>query len=260
MDPRAFTSGHPMTRAHEWIAGARHLFVLTGAGVSAESGVPTFRDAQTGLWARYDPLELATPDAFERDPVLVWRWYAHRRELIARVEPNAAHRALANWQKQRPMTLATQNVDGLHARAGSRDVIELHGNLFDDTWFRGCGRCSLDVARAMQPDHPPQCGSCGAMLRPGVVWFGEALPERALDAAQQAAASSDVCLVVGTSGMVYPAAGLPMIAAEHGARVIIVNPQRSDLDHDADIVLYQKAAECLPLLLAAPDANGGISQ
>ncbi|HTJ93691.1 MAG TPA: NAD-dependent deacylase [Pararobbsia sp.] len=239
-----------MTRAHEWIVNARHLFVLTGAGVSAESGVPTFRDAQTGLWSRYDPLDLATPDAFARDPVLVWRWYAHRREIVSRAAPNAAHSALASWQAGHRMTLATQNVDGLHARAGSREVIELHGNLFENKWFRGCGHCSLDVARAPLADAPPQCDACGAMLRPAVVWFGEALPEHAFSAAHEAAASCDVCLVVGTSGMVYPAAGLPTVAAEHGARVIIVNPHRSDLDHDADIVLYQKAAECLPVLLS----------
>lgn len=250
MTLRAFTTGHPMTRAHEWIVNARHLFVLTGAGVSAESGVPTFRDAQTGLWARYDPLDLATPQAYERDPVLVWRWYEYRRELVAAAQPNAAHLALASWQTGCNLTLVTQNVDGLHARAGSRDVIELHGNLFENQWFHGCGRCSLDTARAMQEHAPPQCAACGAMLRPGVVWFGEALPERALNAAYAAAKRTDVCLVVGTSGMVYPAAGLPAIAAEHGARVIIVNPQRSDLDHDADIVLYQSAAECLPVLLS----------
>ncbi|RKP50383.1 NAD-dependent deacylase [Pararobbsia silviterrae] len=239
-----------MTRAHEWLVNARHLFVLTGAGVSAESGIPTFRDAQTGLWARYDPLDLATPEAFARDPVLVWQWYAHRREIVARAAPNAAHQALARWQSHRRMSLVTQNVDGLHARAGSRDVIELHGNLFANQWFNGCGRCPIDVARTTQPDRPPACARCGALLRPGVVWFGEALPAAALDAAYAAAADSDVCLVVGTSGLVYPAAGLPSIAAERGARVIVVNPQRSDLDHDADIVLYQKAAECLPILLA----------
>ncbi|CAM2144681.1 protein-lysine deacetylase/desuccinylase/lipoamidase [Pararobbsia alpina] len=250
MSLRAFNTGHPMTRAHEWIVNARHLFVLTGAGISAESGVPTFRDAQTGLWARYDPLDLATPDAFARDPALVWQWYAHRRELVSRAEPNAAHLALSRWQARRTMTLATQNVDGLHARAGSRDVIELHGNLFENTWFRGCGRCSIEVARSSNDNAPPQCETCGALVRPAVVWFGEALPERAFEAAHEAAASCDICLVVGTSGMVYPAAGLPTVAAEHGARVIIVNPQRSDLDHDADIVLYQKAAECLPVLLS----------
>jgi NAD-dependent deacetylase len=250
MSERALKPGQPIARAHDWIAHAHKLFVLTGAGVSAESGVPTFRDAQTGLWARYDPMDLATPEAFARDPSLVWRWYAHRRSLVAQAQPNAAHIALANWQARRAMTLVTQNVDGLHERAGSRNVIELHGNLFENSWFRGCGRCTLDAAHAAQDDAPPRCASCGAMLRPAVVWFGEALPEQAFERARTAAAESDVCLVVGTSGMVYPAASLPGWAAEHGARVIIVNPQRSDLDHDADIVLYQTAVACLPLLLS----------
>jgi NAD-dependent deacetylase len=252
MNQRAFADGQPLTRARDWIANARHLFVLTGAGISAESGVPTFREAQTGLWARYDPMQLATPEAFARDPGLVWRWYSHRRERVAQVEPNAAHFALAALQKHRRMTLVTQNVDGLHARAGSAGVIELHGNLFADRWQHGCGRCASQVVMPVAEGEPPQCKLCGARLRPAVVWFGESLPEADLRVAQKAAADADVCLVVGTSGMVYPAAALPSIAAEHGARVIIVNPERSDLDHDADIVLYRKAAECLPLLLANP--------
>jgi NAD-dependent deacetylase len=252
MNPRAFADGQPLTRARDWIANANHLFVLTGAGISAESGVPTFRDAQTGLWSQYDPAQLATPAAFAHDPGLVWRWYAHRRELVAQAQPNAAHFALAAWQKHKRMTLATQNVDGLHARAGSTDVIELHGNLFVDRWHRGCGRCATRLAEPAGEGQPSQCKACGARLRPAVVWFGESLPERSFRAAQDAAADSDVCLVIGTSGMVYPAAALPTVAAEHGARVIIVNPERSDLDHDADIVLYRKAAECLPMLLANP--------
>jgi NAD-dependent deacetylase len=252
MNLRAFADGQPLTRARDWIANANHLFVLTGAGISVESGVPTFRDAQTGLWSQYDPTQLATPAAFANDPGLVWRWYAHRRELVARAQPNAAHFALAAWQKHKRMTLATQNVDGLHARAGSTDVIELHGNLFVDRWHRGCGRCATQVAQPAGEGQPPECKACGARLRPAVVWFGESLPERPFRAAQDAAAQSDVCLVIGTSGMVYPAAALPTVAAEQGARVIIINPERSDLDHDADIVLYRKAAECLPMLLANP--------
>lgn len=231
--------------ARRRIAAASDILVLTGAGISAESGVPTFRDALTGLWARFDPEELATEDAYRRQPGLVWDWYQHRRALVAAAQPNPAHRAIVALAAQKNVTLVTQNVDGLHQRAGSPDVIELHGNLFANKWLDGCGRCEAapDDGRS-----PPRCIHCGAPMRPGVVWFGEDLPRVARYRAEHAAQTCDLCLVVGTSGMVYPAAGLPGLAKDHGAGVIVVNPQPSALDATADLVLAAPAGQCLPML------------
>jgi len=229
-----------------WVRAARHIAVLTGAGMSAESGVPTFRDAQTGLWAQFDPQQLATEDAFRANPSRVWDWYAFRREMIAKVEPNAGHRALAAFAQRRPgsLTLITQNVDGLHQRAGSPGVLALHGNISEDKWLdppRAC--CNAAAAAA---GSPPYCDRCGNMLRPDVVWFGEMLPVDILAAAADAAQMCDLMLVVGTSGVVYPAAGLARNAA---GKVVIVNPEPTDLDDAADAVLRGKAAELLPQLL-----------
>jgi NAD-dependent deacetylase len=195
--------------------------VLTGAGISAESGIPTFRDALTGLWARYRPEDLATPEAFARNPALVWSWYAWRHGLAVRAEPNAGHRALARLESCVPrLTLVTQNVDGLHHRAGHRTVWELHGSLLRVRCARGCGAPGPWPAPA---DRPPPCPGCGAALRPDVVWFGEALPADALGAAWEAARTCDVFLSVGTSNLVEPAASLPWLAATRGALVIVVN-------------------------------------
>ncbi|WP_458761736.1 SIR2 family NAD-dependent protein deacylase [Cupriavidus basilensis] len=227
------------------IGEAINIMVLTGAGVSAESGVPTFRDAMTGLWSRFNPEELAQEDAYRRQPALVWEWYLHRRELVAATDPNPAHVALVALAAQKAVTLVTQNVDGLHQRAGSRDVIELHGNLFANKWLDGCGRC--DPATAV-PGVPPRCSLCNAMMRPGVVWFGEELPRVARYRAEHAAEQCDLCIVVGTSGLVYPAAGLPGAAKDHGAHVIVVNPEPSVLDQTADLVLRGPAGVVLPLL------------
>jgi NAD-dependent deacetylase len=229
-----------------WVRAARRIAVLTGAGMSAESGVPTFRDALTGLWAHFDPEQLATEDAFRANPSTVWDWYAFRRQMIAHVEPNAGHRALADFARRHPgrLTLITQNVDGLHQRAGSPDVFALHGNICDDKWLdppKDC--CWVDAAAA---GSPPYCDHCGNLLRPDVVWFGEMLPVRALDAAQKAARACDLMLVVGTSGVVYPAAGL---AREAAGKVVIVNPHPSDLDDAADAVLRGTAAQLVPQLL-----------
>ena len=229
-----------------WVRAARHIAVLTGAGMSAESGVPTFRDAQTGLWAQFDPQQLATEEAFRSNPSRVWDWYAFRREMIAKVEPNAGHRALAAFAHRHPgrLTLITQNVDGLHQRAGSPGVLALHGNIFEDKWLdapKAC--CNADAAAA---GSPPYCDRCGNMLRPDVVWFGEALPLQALAAAEEAAAACDLMLVVGTSGVVYPAAGLARTAA---GKVVIINPEPTELDDAADAVLGGKAAQLLPQLL-----------
>jgi len=233
------------------LRGARGVAALTGSGVSAESGVPTFRDAQTGLWERFDPEELATPEAFLRDPKLVWEWYSWRRELVARAEPNPAHRALADLERRVPsFALITQNVDGLHRRAGSRNVIELHGNILRTV-------CSAErLPREPGEGAPPRCPRCGAPLRPDVVWFGEALPPGAMEAASEAARSCEVFLCVGTSGVVYPAAGLPREAAGAGALVVEVNPEPTPVTPLAAFALRGRAGELLPALVAAAFSAG----
>ncbi|MDP9424772.1 MAG: NAD-dependent deacylase [Actinomycetota bacterium] len=229
------------------LRGARRVTVLTGSGVSAESGVPTFRDAQTGLWARYEPQELATPEAFERDPRLVWEWYQWRRDLVRQAEPNPGHRALVELERRVPtFSLATQNVDGLHRRAGSENVLELHGNIMRS-------KCSVEgveaETRTGDESVPPLCPGCGAFLRPDVVWFGEALPEDVFAAASEAARNCDVFLSVGTSSLVYPAASLPSEAARSGAVLVEVNPDDTPLTPHADYALRGRAGEVLPVLV-----------
>jgi len=202
------------------LRGAEKVAVLTGAGVSAESGIPTFRDALSGLWASYDPEELATPRAFRRNPSLVWRWYRERRHRVAECDPNPGHLALARLQDLVPrLTLITQNVDGLHQRAGSREVIELHGNI-------GRVKCADEdrvVTEFADTEEPPRCPECGGLLRPDIVWFGELLPPLAIERAQHAAQLADVFLSVGTSNLVEPAASLPWMAARSGVLVAVVN-------------------------------------
>lgn len=239
--------------ARQLLRHAAHIAVLSGAGISAESGVPTFRDAQTGLWARFRPEELATEAAFRRHPERVWDWYAERRASLAAVQPNAGHLALAGFERRHPgrLTVITQNVDGLHQRAGSQGVLALHGSLAEDRWLDPCalhrqGAC--DVAQA-EPGRPPRCPQCGNPVRPAVIWFGEMLPEDALRQAEQAASRCDVMLVVGTAGAVYPAAGLAHQARAAGAQVIIVNPHPSELDELAHLRLAGSAAQVLPRLL-----------
>ncbi len=237
--------------ARQQLARARRIAVLTGAGISAESGVPTFRDATTGLWAKFDPMQLASEDGFRTDPALVWRWYAWRREQVANAQPNAGHRALASAQSRfDSFELITQNVDGLHARAGSAPG-ELHGNIMRTVCLAQCGFVENDPQQ-LPPGEPPRCPRCGDWLRPAVVWFGEMLDTAVLERAHRVAAHCDLMLVVGTSGLVYPAAGLPAAAAGGGASVIIVNPQASDLDHLATVIVRGTAATVLPELLAAP--------
>jgi NAD-dependent deacetylase len=240
-------------RAAGLLRDARRVCVLTGAGISAESGIPTFRDAQQGLWASYDPMQLATPEGFAEDPELVWRWYESRRESIRSAQPNPGHYALAELASRvRALTLVTQNVDGLHQRAGSTDVIEYHGNILRD-------RCTVEhrvVGRAPGNDEPgtpslPRCKGCGALLRPDVVWFGELIPQQALLLADAAAAECDLFLSVGTSSLVYPAAGLADAALRSAAHVIEINPNPTDLSRRADIVLRGPSGELLPALLAA---------
>ena len=229
-----------------WIAAAPRIAVLTGAGMSAESGVPTFRDAQTGLWAKFRPEELATEQAFRANPQHVWDWYAMRRERMKGVSPNAGHVALAEFARRHPgrLTLITQNVDGLHQRAGSPGVLALHGNIAEDKWLDAPRACC--EAQPPVEGRPPRCGVCGNLRRPAVVWFGEMLPIDVLEAAEEAAQDCDLMLVVGTSGVVYPAAGL---ARSTQGRVVVVNPETSDLDDAADVVLRGTAAALLPRLL-----------
>lgn len=233
----------------ERLRHARSIAVLTGAGVSAESGLPTFRDAQTGLWARYDPQELATPDAFRRNPQLVWEWYAYRRGVAEVAEPNPAHLALAKIERRvEDFTLITQNVDGLHRRAGSRNVVELHGNLMRTKCFEE------DRAIEQWPltdEVPPRCPRCGGPLRPDVVWFGEMLPQHAWEPAAAASGRCDVFLSVGTSGLVRPAAELPAAAKRLGAYVVEINLEPGAQPDLFDAHLYGPAGAILPALVAA---------
>jgi len=225
--------------------------VLTGAGMSAESGIPTFRDAMSGLWSRFDPAQLASEDGFRAHPQRVWDWYAERRDGVRVAQPNAGHRALAAFAQAHAgvLTVITQNVDDLHQRAGNTDAIQLHGNILDDRWLEPCAqRCGRAPSSAV-PGRPPRCADCGNFIRPGVVWFGEMLPPGALDAAERAVASCCVLLVVGTSGAVWPAAGLAGQARRAGAWVAIVNPHASEIDAEAHAVIRGTAATVLPPLL-----------
>ena len=225
------------------------LVALTGAGVSQESGLRTFRDAQSGLWAQYKPEELASPEAFARDPKLIWDWYAWRREAVKAVRPNPGHYALVKMERSSPgFTLITQNVDGLHRMAGSQNVLELHGNIqrvrcadcytFTETW----GDDSEIV---------PRCAVCGGLLRPDVVWFGEALPRDQLEAAVEAARGCDVFLSIGTSGVVQPAASLAFAAHNRGAVVVEINAEPTPLTSKANFVFHGRSGEILPGLVKA---------
>ena len=230
------------------LRNARRVAVLTGAGISAESGVPTFREAQTGLWAQYNPEELATPDAFRRNPKLVWEWYAWRQARVRQAEPNAGHRALVDMERRfAEFTLITQNVDGLHRRAGNQHLLELHGNLFRTKCF------SEERPVESWPDSgeiPPRCPHCGNVLRPDVVWFGESLPVATLHAAEHAAATAEVFFSIGTSALVYPAAELPFSALAAGATVVEINPHPTPLSAHVSYSLNGAAGVILPALVA----------
>jgi NAD-dependent deacetylase len=233
-------------RAKELLAGAAKIAVLTGAGISAESGIPTFRGAG-GLWRNFRAEELATPQAFARDPKPVWEWYDWRRGVIAAAEPNAGHRALVDLEKRAgDFTLVTQNVDGLHDRAGSRRVLKVHGDIWD-VRCSACGESRHDL-RVPLPEIPPRC-VCGGLERPGVVWFGETLPQRVWIEADRAVRSAEVVLVVGTSAVVYPAAGLVDTAKSAGASVIEVNIAETPASGVVDVVLRGPAAEVLPQII-----------
>ncbi len=224
------------------MADGGRVAVLTGAGISAASGIPTFRGKQDSLWSRYRPEDLATPAAFGRDPELVWRWYDWRRSLIAAAAPNAAHEALARLERTAPVTIITQNVDGYHQQAGSSAVLEFHGSIWQVRCLQ-CGNEKLD--RRVPLPIPPRCEKCGGMLRPGVVWFGEGIDPGILEASAVAAAECDFFIVVGTAGAVYPAAGLVGTARQTGARVIEFNLERGGVSHLAHVFVAGDAAVTL---------------
>jgi NAD-dependent deacetylase len=254
----------------ERVAAAQSVAVLTGAGISAESGVATFRDPD-GLWTKFKPHELASMDGFMSNPELVWQWYEARRDVVHNVEPNAGHVALSALQELltdggRKFTLATQNVDRLHHRAGSKDVLELHGNIIENY----CSRCHKPhevaasvSAPALQPTaapaqaskEPPRCTFCGSMVRPAVVWFGEMLPADVLEAASEAASGCDVYFSIGTSAEVYPAAGLPLAAKQRGAFVVEINPNPTALTPSVDVSLRAASGAVLPELVAQVQAR-----
>jgi NAD-dependent deacetylase len=224
---------------------ARSLTVLTGAGVSAASGVPTFRGAD-GLWRRYRPEELATPQAFARDPQLVWEWYAWRRERIASCQPNAAHEVIAGWSRRLPgFTLITQNVDGLHERAGTVRVIRFHGSIWELRCWSGCGAAPWRDERVPLPELPPRCRRCGGLARPGVVWFGEGI-DRAVMTQSERAARCDLFFVIGTASAVYPAAGLTALASAHGAFTVEINPDATEASERVDLSIRGAAETVLP--------------
>ncbi len=244
----------PLARAAAILREATSLFVLTGAGVSAESGVPTFREAQTGHWARFDPETLASPRGFARNPGLVWGWYMSRLETVERALPNAGHLSLARLEPRfgQRFALFTQNVDDLHERAGSRRVSHLHGSL---AAYR-CRDC--EAPHILRPEDrsaasPPACPLCGGRIRPGVVWFGEMLPTGLFEEAERLARTSEACLVAGTSGVVRPAADLPFIAERAGRPVIEVNPQPTPITDVATVFLPGQGGEVLPRLLQRLD-------
>ena len=232
-----------------FLRSVKRVSVLTGAGVSQESGLRTFRDPMVGLWKQYQPSDLATPEAFEKSPELVWEFYSARRLKAGDVEPNSGHFALMEMERHVPQfTLITQNIDGLHQRAGSKNVIELHGNITRVKCSRGCG-----VPFEWEDDGKkvPVCATCGANLRPDVVWFGEMLPEDKLSGALQAARTSQVFFSIGTSGMVQPAATLPTLAKQGGAVTVEINTEETPLTPSVDYFIKGKSGEILPELVEA---------
>ncbi|HEY6647743.1 MAG TPA: NAD-dependent deacylase [Mycobacterium sp.] len=225
--------------------------VLSGAGISAESGVPTFRDAETGLWAKVDPYEISSAEGWQDHPDRVWAWYLWRHHMMGSVQPNDGHLAVAAWQDYADVHVVTQNVDNLHERAGSKRVYHLHGSLFE---FR-CDRCQTEYDDELPPmpepveSVDPPRHTCGGLIRPSVVWFGEALPDEAWQRSVDAVTEADLVIVVGTSSIVYPAAGLPEFAVANGIPVIEVNPERTPLSDAATAVVRESAAAALPGLL-----------
>ena len=244
---------HIPTNLIDHLRSCEKIVVITGAGISAESGVPTFREAKTGLWSQYDPQELATPEAFNSNPKLVWEWYTWRQRLITTACPNAGHKALVSLEEYQAnqaagFVLITQNVDGLHQRAGSRNVIELHGNIFRT---RCINQCRRDEQGPVQNTFPPRCSNCSGLLRPDVVWFGENLLRESLTQASVASQNCDTFFSIGTSSTVEPAKSLPYVAKQAGAALIEINPTYTPLTHSADFVLNGPAGIVLPEIISS---------
>jgi NAD-dependent deacetylase len=235
------------SKLHSLLQRAESVCVLTGAGISAESGVATFRGAD-GLWSKLKPEELANFDAFMRNPEMVWEWYSYRKNIIHDVKPNPAHYALVRIEQLiKKFTLVTQNVDNLHARAGSKQVLELHGNI-ERSYCINCGKFAENVEVSAE-NKVPKCQSCGGMIRPDVVWFGEMLPEGVFEAASEAASECELFLTIGTSSVVYPAAGLSHTAKANGAYVVEINTEQTEVSHKVNETLLGKAGEVLPELV-----------
>lgn len=229
------------------LRGARSIVVVTGAGVSAGSGIPTFR-GEDGLWGKYRAEELATPEAFAHNPQLVWEWYDWRRNVIARCRPNAAHEVLAKWSQRPGFTLITQNVDGLHERAGTAHVIRFHGSIWELRCAADCGATPWEDRTTPLPSLPPLCPSCGGLARPGVVWFGESIDRDILEQSSDAASSAEVFLSIGTSSLVYPAAGLLNVARRSGAFAAEINPGATGAGGEVDVAIAAPAEDALPML------------
>lgn len=231
----------------EIIKKSKQIVVLTGAGISAESGIKTFRDAD-GWWSQYNPMELASPEGFKNNPLLVLQWYAMRRNKVLSVEPNDGHKALVQMQMlSNHFSLITQNVDRLHQRAGSQNVIELHGNIID----YHCNNCDAPYSEKidLEDGQPPQCKVCSGLVRPDVVWFGESLPSEALKEAEHYAYSADLFFSIGTAAEVYPAANLPIIAKQNGAFFIEINPIPSAISEYADLQIPEASGKALPQIM-----------
>lgn len=241
------------------IRSTKRLVIFTGAGVSKESGIPTFRDALDGVWEQYDPEELGTAQGFKKNPSRVWDWFAYRRNIAQDAQPNPGHFALAELtNRYEPSVVITQNVDDLHERAGSWNTLHLHGSLFRFKCFDGCQGDPTPIILDDLPDadaSPPKCPQCGGWVRPDVVWFREVLPENILNAAYQWVNQCDVMIVVGTTGLIIPAAHLPRIAHEQGAKIIEVNPAYSMITRYADVKLEAPAGEALPLVIQELDQS-----
>jgi len=234
------------------LGAARSVVVSTGAGMSKESGIPTFRDAPNALWENYDPQKLASREGFESDPTLVWNWYAERRKMISEARPNPGHIAISELDSLFDnMVVITQNIDNLHREAGSKNVTEIHGNIFRYKCFNHDH--PVDSV-PKDSGSPPTC-HCGSFIRPDVVWFGEMLPEHAVEEAYRALVGCDVILVVGTSGTVYPAAGFPGVAKQAGARIIEVNPEETPVTPEADAFVCGPAGQILPELVLSLKAQ-----
>lgn len=249
--------GFSIVEAAQAIRTSQRLVVLSGAGVSKESGIPTFRDAMDGLWAKYNPQQLATPGGFQRNPKLVWDWYSYRREMLSGVQPNPAHFAIAEMEQcLSHIVIITQNIDGLHQKAGSTDVIPVHGDIRLNKCFANCQGdptyIDVEALTGWDPESgPPRCPHCGAYVRPAVVWFEEMLPHAAIERAFALTQAADVMLVVGTSGAVQPVASLPFMAQAQGAVIIEVNPEMTPITSIARWHLAGPAGEILPQVVAA---------